>query len=399
MSVLELKGVTKVFGEQPEKALELINNGVSKIDILNELGLTVGLKDVNLNINRGEFFVIMGLSGSGKSTLVRCLNKLIEPTSGEILLEGEDISKVDDERLLEIRRQKVSMVFQRFGLLPHKTVLENVMFGLTIQGVDYEDRKQKALEAIELVDLQGFEDSLPKELSGGMQQRVGLARALATDADIILMDEAFSALDPLIRKQMQDEILKIQDKLHKTIVFITHDLDEALRVGDRIAIMKDGEVVQIGTAEDILINPADDYVKDFVEDVNFAKIISTGAIMNSNHATTLSETNVESVIKNINDKDAKFTFIKQNNGKLKGLIRKKEVDQLEVVNYDSLKNIMIPAKEIQTVHKNTKMEKLYNLVANTSYPLAVLDKEENYLGFITRQTFLEGLAQEVDALD
>ena len=278
MVKISVEGVSKVFGPDPKTAMAMLRQGASKEAILNKTGNIVGVQEVSLKIESGEVFVIMGLSGSGKSTLIRHFNRLIEPTAGKILVDGQDILQLDENGLRDLRRYKISMVFQKFGLLPHKSVLENVASGLLISGVKKQEALQKAREQIEIVGLSGFEDQLPFQLSGGMQQRVGLARALATDAEILLMDEAFSALDPLIRYDMQRQLLELQQKLHKTIVFITHDLDEALRIGNHIAILKNGALSQVGTLEEILLRPADDYVKRFVMDVNRSYVVTAGSI-------------------------------------------------------------------------------------------------------------------------
>ena len=279
MTILEVKNVSKLFGPQTEQGLQLLEQGWGKEKLAKEKQITVGVNRVNMDIKEGEIFVIMGLSGSGKSTLVRMFNRLIEPTSGEILVHGKDLRKMNKEQLREVRRKTISMVFQKFALFPHRTVLDNVEYGLEIQKVDKEVRREKAKTSLELVGLKGWEDKMPDELSGGMQQRVGLARALANDPEVLLMDEAFSALDPLIRRDMQDGLIELQDKMKKTIIFITHDLDEALRIGDRIALMKDGAVVQIGTPEEIMIQPANSYVARFVEDVDLSKVLTASHVM------------------------------------------------------------------------------------------------------------------------
>jgi glycine betaine/proline transport system ATP-binding protein len=260
-----VKNVYKIFGNRAKEALEMVQNNQSKDQVLAQTGCVVGVNDLSLSISSGEIFVIMGLSGSGKSTLVRHFNRLIDPTSGEILVDGENILTYDMEALRNFRRHKISMVFQSFGLLPHKTVIDNVAYGLTIRGESKAQCAERAQHWITTVGLQGYEKKYPHQLSGGMRQRVGLARALAADTDIILMDEAFSALDPLIRAEMQDQLLELQSNLKKTIVFITHDLDEAVRIGNRIAILKDGRLIQVGTPKEILYSPADDYVDRFVQ--------------------------------------------------------------------------------------------------------------------------------------
>ena len=279
MSKIEIKNVYKIFGEHPSKVLPMVQEGATKEEILEKTGHTVGLDNVSLNIEEGETFVCMGLSGSGKSTLIRHINRLIDPTSGDILVEGTNVMDLDKKNLIEFRRHKMSMVFQRFGLFPHKTVMENVGYGLEVQGKKLEEKNKIAMEKIEAVGLNGFEHQYPNQLSGGMQQRVGLARALATNTDIMLMDEAFSALDPLIRTEMQKQLINLQTELKKTIVFITHDLDESLRLGDHIGILNHGKLVQVGTPIDIIMNPADDYVAAFVKDVNRAKVIKAKIIM------------------------------------------------------------------------------------------------------------------------
>lgn len=276
---IRIEGLYKVFGPRPKSVMPLVHQGLPKSEILAQTGHTLGLKNINLEIRRGEIFVIMGLSGSGKSTLIRHFNRLIDPTEGRILVEDIDVMSLGTGGLRQFRRHKMSMVFQRFALLPHKNVLDNVAFGLRIQGVPRRERQEKARKWLADVGLAGYEAQYPNQLSGGQQQRVGLARALCTDADILLMDEAFSALDPLIRSEMQDQLIELQERLHKTIIFITHDLDEALRIGARIAILNDGELVQVGEPRDILLNPADAYVEAFVRDVNRARALTVEAVM------------------------------------------------------------------------------------------------------------------------
>ena len=279
MSKIEIKNVYKIFGNTPDKVLPMVKEGANKEEVLEETGHTVGLDNVTLSIEEGETFVCMGLSGSGKSTLIRHLNRLIDPTDGDIIIDGKNIMKFNEQQLIDFRKHELSMVFQRFGLFPHKTVLENIGYGLEIQGKTLEERNEVAMMQIEAVGLQGFEDQYPNQLSGGMQQRVGLARALATNPEILLMDEAFSALDPLIRSDMQQQLIELQSKLKKTIVFITHDLDESLRLGDHIGILNGGRLVQAGTPEQIIMSPADDYVKAFVKDVNRAKVLKAKTVM------------------------------------------------------------------------------------------------------------------------
>ena len=293
MSKIEINNVYKIFGGNPNSVLPQVKKGATKEEILENTGHTVGLDNVSLKIEEGETFVCMGLSGSGKSTLIRHLNRLIDPTDGEILIEGTNVMNLNKEQLIEFRRHKMSMVFQRFGLFPHKTVIQNVGYGLEMQGKVEEERNKISMEKINAVGLIGFENQYPAQLSGGMQQRVGLARALATDTDIMLMDEAFSALDPLIRSDMQKQLIDLQSQLKKTIVFITHDLDESLRLGDHIGILNAGKLVQVGTPEEIIMNPADDYVKAFVKDVNRAKVIKAKIIMKKpNEVSNIDKSNV-----------------------------------------------------------------------------------------------------------
>ena len=276
---IRIQNLVKIFGDRPHSALEKLRQGKTRDMIQSETGQVVAVSDVSFDIEEGELFVIMGLSGSGKSTLIRCLNALIPATSGHVFIDDDDMAHVDDARLREIRRTKVTMVFQKFALFPHRSVVENAEYGLKVRGVDPKERREKALWTLDQVGLSQWADYKPSSLSGGMQQRVGLARALATDAEILLMDEAFSALDPLIRRDMQDELLRLQAELHKTIVFISHDIQEALKIGDRVAILKDGAVVQIGTPEEIVTQPANDYIAAFTQDVNRAQVLKTGTVL------------------------------------------------------------------------------------------------------------------------
>ncbi|SMR72671.1 glycine betaine/proline transport system ATP-binding protein [Aliiroseovarius halocynthiae] len=275
---ISIRNLYKIFGNNPAKAMEKVREGMSKDDLLDQTGHVLGLNDISLDMRDRKIQVVMGLSGSGKSTLIRHLNRLIDPTAGEVIVDGEDVLAMDDTRLRDLRRFKMSMVFQKFALLPHRTVVENAVYGLLIQGIKEDEASKRARHWLDRVGLTGYEDYYPGQLSGGMQQRVGLARALATDADILLMDEAFSALDPLIRMDMQGILLELQEELHKTIVFITHDLDEALRLGDNIAILRDGALIQTGDGQDIVLHPADDYIADFTREINRAKVVRLRAL-------------------------------------------------------------------------------------------------------------------------
>jgi len=396
---IEVEGLYKIFGNSPrERALPLVKKGVSKSDILARTGCTVGINDASFSVRKREIFVIMGLSGSGKSTVIRCLNRLIEPTAGTVLIGGENIVEASPQHLREIRRKKLGMVFQKFGLLPHRSVIDNVAFGLEIQGQDQEARYKQALEAIKVVGLEGYEYSMTQELSGGMQQRVGLARALANDPEILLMDEAFSALDPLIRVQLQDELLELQARQHRTIVFITHDLDEALKLGDRIAIMKDGAIVQIGSAEEILTQPADDYVKAFVENVDRSKVITAGTIMKKTDAVCYLGDGPHKAARKMRELGLSTLFVVDSERRYKGYIRIDDTIGLEKqAKNDGKKPDEVKISEIlKTDGMSTTMEKpimdLLNDASQSSLPFAVVDDETRLKGIVTRPAILAGIA-------
>jgi glycine betaine/proline transport system ATP-binding protein len=397
MSKLIVKNLDKIFGPDPKKIVPMIKKGMSKTEILKKTKHTVGIYNANFDVKQGEFFVIMGLSGSGKSTLVRCLNRLIEPTAGEILIDGENIVGCSKEKLLDIRRKKISMVFQNFGLLPHRTILKNVEYGLEIQGIEASIRTEKAIEAIELVGLKGYEQSYPSQLSGGMQQRVGLARALANDPDILLMDEAFSALDPLIRKEMQDELLDLQERMHKTIIFITHDLDEALKLGDRIAIMKDGAIVQIGTPEDILTQPADDYVSDFVQDVNRAKVITARVVMRKANTVVLEKDGPRVATRKLRENGLSSIFVVDQQKKLRGLIKIDDAMRLVNESAKSIESVLIT--DVHTATSDTYLEDLFPISATMQYPIAITDETNKLLGIVSRSDILTGMVREGDQID
>ena len=285
-ATVSCRNVWKVYGPHADRIVGSPDASLSRQELLEKTGCVAAVRDVSFDVTEGEVFVVMGLSGSGKSTLVRMINRLHDPTAGQVLIDGEDVVQLDDERLRDIRRRKISMVFQHFGLFPHRRIVENVAFGLEVQGIEKDERNAKAAEVLETVGLGGWGNSYPDELSGGMQQRVGLARALATDPEIMLFDEPFSALDPLIRRDMQDEVIRLQRDVRKTMIFITHDLAEALKLGDRIAIMKDGKFVQVGTPEEVVAHPADDYVADFTRDVPRAHVLTARTIMRSTNGET-----------------------------------------------------------------------------------------------------------------
>lgn len=397
MTKLEVKHLYKIFGATPSRVMERLKKGQSKNEILKETDHGIGVNNASFAVEEGEIFVVMGLSGSGKSTLIRCLNRLIEPTSGEVYIDNENIMQCDKAQLREVRRKKIGMVFQNFALLPHRTIEENVAFGLEIQNINLEDRTKKAIEALELVGLKGYEKSMPSELSGGMQQRVGLARALATNPDILLMDEAFSALDPLIRKEMQDELLSLQSKMQKTIIFITHDLDEALKIGDRIAIMKDGEIVQIGTPEEILKNPANDYVKEFVQGVNRVKVVTAGSIMKPAGTLVYAKDGARVAVRKMTEANISSVFMVDKEKKLKGIITIEDTMQLIKSGKDDLSDII--DRDICEVTPDALIEDLIPLFMNSKYPVVVADEEHRILGIIFKVSVLAGIMGEEAVYD
>ncbi|WP_174733200.1 quaternary amine ABC transporter ATP-binding protein [Mesobacillus harenae] len=384
---IKVSDVTKIFGKSSKKALQLIKEGKSKDQILKETGSTVGVNRASFEVKTGEIFVIMGLSGSGKSTLVRLLNRLIEPTLGQVLIDGKDVVKLNKEELREVRRKKISMVFQKFALFPHRTVLENVEYGLEIQGVEKADRSKKATEALELVGLKGYENQYPSQLSGGMQQRVGLARALANDPDVLLMDEAFSALDPLIRKDMQDELLELQSTMEKTIVFITHDLDEALRIGDRIALMKDGNIVQIGTPEEILMNPSNDYVERFVEDVDLSKVLTAQHVM-KRAETVQVDKGPRVALKLMKDLGISSIYVVGKQQNLLGAITAKDASKA-AENNESINAFL--HTDINVVGTETLLIDLFDKVSSSIIPVAVTDEKNRLKGILIRGAVIGAL--------
>lgn len=391
MAKVEIQHLTKIFGKRTKAALQLVHEQVPKTDILKKTGATVGVYDVNLSIEAGEIFVIMGLSGSGKSTLIRLLNRLIEPTSGSVLIDDQDVSKLNKEDLLEVRRKKMSMVFQSFGLFPQRTILENTEYGLEIQGVKPEIRRKKAEKALENANLLAFKDQYPSQLSGGMQQRVGLARALANDPEILLMDEAFSALDPLIRRDMQDELLDLQTKFQKTIIFISHDLNEALRIGDRIAIMKDGQIQQVGTGEEILTHPANDYVRAFIEDVDRSKVLTAENIMIPPIYTNIEVDGPNVALKKMRTEEVSGLVAVDRGRNFRGFVtsedalraRKEELPLSEV------------ATQMPTVPKDMLVADIMPLIYDAPTPLAVVE-QGRLLGVIIRGRVLEALAESAE---
>lgn len=390
---LIIENLTKIFGGNEKEALALTYQGKLKKEILAETGATVGVYDASFEVKEGEIFVIMGLSGSGKSTLVRMLNRLIEPTEGTVKIDGENIMAMNDKELREVRRKKISMVFQNFGLFPHKTILENTEYGLEVQNINKKERRAKAEEALDNAGLLPYKDQYPHQLSGGMQQRVGLARALANDPEIILMDEAFSALDPLIRRDMQDELIELQKNQKRTIIFITHDLNESLRLGDRIAIMKDGEVVQVDTGEEILMNPADDYVKRFVEDIDRSKVFTAENIMSTTpEYVILGEANLADTLAHMHRKEISNIIVLDENEYIYGYVEEKEVAKAIKDGKSDLEPLI--KKDIPTVKPQTLVGKLYDVIHDTETPVAVVDNNKKLLGIIVRGSIISVLSEE-----
>ncbi len=391
---LEVRNLYKVFGPNPSKALKMLDNGAGKDEIFKKTGLTVGVKGASLSINEGEIFVVMGLSGSGKSTLVRLLNRLIEPSRGEVLIDGENILTIDDAALREVRRKKISMVFQSFALMPHMNVLDNTAFGLELAGIDLNTRHQQALDALAQVGLETHAESYPDELSGGMQQRVGLARALANNPDILLMDEAFSALDPLIRTEMQDELVRLQSEHQRTVVFISHDLDEAMRIGDRIAIMQGGEVVQVGTPDEILNNPANEYVRSFFRGVDVANVYSAKDIARRSFTLIKKDSSegLRSGFQLLKDHDRDFGFVVDRNNKLIGAVSTDSLHQV-IKKEQTLTEAIL--NDVPTIDGDTPINEILGIVAQSACSVPVCDEQGKYLGAISRAHLLETLDREI----
>ena len=394
LNKLEVKHLTKIFGKRQKQALEMVQQAKSKTEILEKTGATVGVYDVNFEVQTGEIFVIMGLSGSGKSTLIRLLNRLIDPTSGDIYIDGQDVAKMNEEELREVRRHKLNMVFQNFGLFPHRTILENTEFGLEVRGVDKEERTRLAEQALDNAGLLSFKDQYPDQLSGGMQQRVGLARALANNPDILLMDEAFSALDPLIRREMQDELLDLQAEHERTIIFITHDLNEALRIGDRIAIMADGQIMQIGTGEEILTNPANDFVREFVEDVDRSKVLTAQNIMTTPLTTNIDIDGPTVALNRMKKEEVSMLLAVDRKRHLKGSLtaeaardaRKQHQALAEVID-----------KNVRKVTQETLITDIFPLIYDSPAPLAVVDDKDKLVGVIIKGRVIEALANTTES--
>ena len=384
---IEIKNLSIIFGHDKSKARKLIMEGKNKSEILKSTGCTVAVRNANLEIREGEVFVVMGLSGSGKSTLLRCINRLNEPTLGEVYINGENITRKSDKELQQLRRTELAMVFQHFGLLPHRTVLSNIAFGLELQGVPKVEREKKALRTVGLVGLKGYENQRVNELSGGMQQRVGLARALANDASVLLMDEAFSALDPLIREQMQDELLQLQASMQKTIVFITHDLHEAIKLGDRIAIMKDGEVVQVGTPEEILTEPANDYVERFVENVGRGRIITASSIMKTKPVVArLKKEGPEAIIRKMREKNLFVLPVVGTDGQFLGEVFLKDVVNLRKQGIKEIDSVV--TSEVPSVLESTTVEDMLTLLPKIKQVIPVVSDSNKLLGVVSPSSII-----------
>ena len=389
-AIIEAKNLIKIYGDNTRQALDLLNKGFSRDEILRRTGKTVGINGIDFEINPGEIFVFIGLSGSGKSTALRCINGLLKPTSGSVYVDGRHIESMTEKELRKFRGEKMGMVFQHFAILPNRTILDNVAFGLEIKGVTRADRARKAYEALETVGLQAWYNRYPRELSGGMMQRVGLARALVMDSDILLMDEPFSALDALIRGEMQEELLRLQDTIKKTIVFVTHDLDEALRMGNRIAVMRDGTIEQTGTSEEILLNPANDYVSKFLQNVDVTKILTAGNIASKIPVTILDSESPAVAAKKMEIYNTEFIFVLGRDRRVKGIILMEDIMQLLEQGLHSITGVMQTA---ETVSMATTMQDIYPALRQTRNALAVIDDQGVFQGVITRRSLISSLAE------
>lgn len=391
-----LKNLIKIYGKKPHAALKLFREGKNREEILDLTGSILALANISLEINQGELFVVMGLSGSGKSTLVRCINRLIHPTSGHIYIDGEEVAHTDEKRMREIRLTKVSMVFQGFGLFPHKTVAENVEYGLKVRGVEPMKRRQKAMETLEVVGLEKWADYKPTSLSGGMQQRVGLARALATDAEILLMDEAFSALDPLTRGEMQDELLRVQKQLHKTIVFISHDIQEGMKLGDRIAVMKEGSIFHESRPEELLTRPKNDYIRAFTQEVNPAQVLTVGCIVCKTASLIIGQDSASTALKQMLHHNLEFMYVVDSYNQPVGLIGKQRLEtSLQQGNEDI---ISIVETDFPIVEQTTHLEKIFHLYRQR-LPLAVVDGEGKFKGMLDVFDVISNLGRGSRSLD
>lgn len=398
MSKIEVKNLYLIFGSKRKQALEMVKRGDPKAKVLERTKCTIAVKNANFSIEQGEIFVVMGLSGSGKSSLIRCFNRLNTPTQGEVIVNGEDVTKMNESQLRELRKRDVSMVFQNFGLLPHRTVVSNAAFGLEIQGVGEAERTERAMEMLGTVGLEGYEHMMTSELSGGMQQRVGLARALTTNPKILLMDEAFSALDPLIRSQMQDELIELHHKLKKTIVFITHDLDEALKMGDRIAIMKDGDIVQIGTPEDILVNPADDYVKAFVENVDRSNIVTASSLMFEKTGRLFIDRDGPALaMRRMRERGLTRLPVVDKENRFLGFVEDQDIVKLYKKGEKSIRSVLI--SDVNKVAPDTSAAEMLPLFIDKTLPLPVVNENGRLLGIAVHSSVIaEVIGRDVEEI-
>ncbi|MBT4385566.1 MAG: glycine betaine/L-proline ABC transporter ATP-binding protein ProV [Betaproteobacteria bacterium] len=385
-----VKNLYKIFGDDNAEGMDLLRSGLDKEEILKQTSMVVGVSDVNFSIKQGEIFVVMGLSGSGKSTLVRLLNRLIEPTQGQILFDEIDITLMSDKELTAFRRKEVNMVFQSFALMPHMNVIENVAFGLELAGMTLEERQLCAARALEQVGLATFSKKYPDELSGGMKQRVGLARALATDPDVMLMDEAFSALDPLIRKEMQDELLKLQDRKRRTIVFITHDVDEAMKLGDRVAVMANGNIIQIGTPQEILNNPANEYVSSFFRGVATIDVLCAKDIVQSsdNAIISIDDSNLETSKNVIRSSKREFAYVVDGDKKLIGVVSNQSI-QAAIIEDSAISINSALIENTEALNENAKLRSVIGAIAASTYDLPVVTDSNIFLGVITKDRLLK----------
>ncbi len=397
MAAVRAEGLYKVFGRRADEAVRRLKDGESREEVTKS-GATAAVIDASFEVQPGEIFVVMGLSGSGKSTLIRMLNGLWETTSGSVYIDDVDIAHMEASRLRKVRQEKISMVFQHFALLPHRTVAENAAYALDIQGVEKDERLSKAEESLEMVGLKGWADKYPAQLSGGMKQRVGLARALAAGSDIMLMDEAFSALDPLIRREMQDQLVELQSRLNKTIVFITHDLNEAMRLGDRIAVMRDGRIVQIGTAEEVLNDPANDYVAQFVADVDRTRVLTASSVMEHPQYVVNASSGPREAQHTMREKQASAAFaVTRRHNKLRGVVYDKDVVAGVRRGDQTLDDII--ETNVASVHQDAFLADLFAPSAESQLPLAVIDDEEKLVGVIPRVTLLSAMASITESPD
>ncbi|GMQ62153.1 quaternary amine ABC transporter ATP-binding protein [Vallitalea maricola] len=383
---VEIKNLTLVFGNKKERALKMLDEGKSIQEIREKTGLAVGVNNISLDIEDGEMFVIVGLSGSGKSSLIRCMNMLNKPTKGELLIDGENICNYNKSQLQKLRRNKVAMVFQHFGLLSHRSVLKNVEYGLEVQDVPKEERAQKAKEAIKLVGLEGWENYFPRQLSGGMKQRVGLARALTNEPEILLMDEPFSALDPLIRRDMQTELLSIEDYMDKTIIFITHDMNEAFRLGDRVALLKDGELVQVGKPRDFFENPANDYVSSFIEDVDKSRILRVKTVMREPIVLAKLGDKTDKILEELKNKDRDFCYVVGDNKELLGYVESETISKHLGHKIDSF-----VVEDVESINRNAFVFETFSKLDESDIDVAVTDKRNRLRGVIDHEDVVSAL--------